>query len=147
MTDTQSPFSFAAALLQCGSPGQTFSMESLLKPELGEYSPSGENGIDGEESTIWYVNDHMIPIYFCLFFTVLYVVMRHPEDITVLSPASDAKDFSDVLYELEKTMCVVTVKSAELIKVSFCVICVQGSYPSCFQLDEMCVDRADSKNA
>uniref|UniRef100_A0A1I7TN33 Nuclear receptor domain-containing protein n=1 Tax=Caenorhabditis tropicalis TaxID=1561998 RepID=A0A1I7TN33_9PELO len=53
MTETQTPFSFAAALLQCGSPGQTFSMETLLKPEFGEYSPSsGETGSEGEESTI-----------------------------------------------------------------------------------------------
>ncbi|CAL2051469.1 CBN-NHR-3 protein [Caenorhabditis brenneri] len=54
MTETQTPFSFAAALLQCHSPGQTFNMETLLKPEFGEYSPSsGENtGSEGEESTI-----------------------------------------------------------------------------------------------
>uniref|UniRef100_A0A8R1DXT4 Nuclear receptor domain-containing protein n=2 Tax=Caenorhabditis japonica TaxID=281687 RepID=A0A8R1DXT4_CAEJA len=51
MTNTQTPFSFSA-LLRCGSPGQTFSMESLLKPEFGEYSPSGGNGSDGEELTI-----------------------------------------------------------------------------------------------
>ncbi|KAF1749207.1 hypothetical protein GCK72_025674 [Caenorhabditis remanei] len=51
--ETQSPFSFAAALLQCGSPGQTFSMETLLKPEFGEYSPSsGDMLSEGEESTI-----------------------------------------------------------------------------------------------
>ncbi|CAI5454835.1 unnamed protein product [Caenorhabditis angaria] len=49
-TDTQSStaaFAFAA-LMGCGSPSQAaFSMDSLLKPELGEFSPSG-----GEETSI-----------------------------------------------------------------------------------------------
>ena len=102
MTETQTPFSFAAALLQCHSPGQTFNMETLLKPEFGEYSPSsGENtGSEGEESTIWYVKHHMICVaWFSIFvfITVLYVVMRHPEDITELSPVLDAKDSLDGL--------------------------------------------------
>ncbi|CAP27569.2 Protein CBR-NHR-3 [Caenorhabditis briggsae] len=54
MTETQTPFSLAAAFLQCGSPGQTFNMETLLKPEFGNYSPNsiGDHGSDGEESTI-----------------------------------------------------------------------------------------------
>ncbi|CAB3399129.1 unnamed protein product [Caenorhabditis bovis] len=55
MTDTQaSTAAFAfAALIGCGSPNQAaFSMETLLKPELGEFSPSGGNASGGEESSI-----------------------------------------------------------------------------------------------
>lgn len=54
MTETQTPFAFAAALLQCGSPGQTFTMDTLLKSEYGSYSPNsiGDHSSEGEESTI-----------------------------------------------------------------------------------------------
>lgn len=51
MPDTQNSFTFSA-LLRCGSPGQTFSMETLLQPEIREYSPCLEIE-SGEESTIW----------------------------------------------------------------------------------------------
>lgn len=56
MTDagaSTAAFAFAA-LMGCGSPSQsTFSMDSLLKPEISDFSPKATTNT--EESTIWCV--------------------------------------------------------------------------------------------
>uniref|UniRef100_A0A1I7X8U5 Lipoprotein n=1 Tax=Heterorhabditis bacteriophora TaxID=37862 RepID=A0A1I7X8U5_HETBA len=62
MTDagaSTAAFAFAA-LMGCGSPNQpAFSMESLLKPEISEFSPKA-NSSATEESTICSSSIHII---------------------------------------------------------------------------------------